>query len=167
MKTSAGLLVYRIKTNQPEVLIVHPGGPFWSKKDRGAWSIPKGEYDETEDPLNTAKREFEEETSFPPPNGEYIDLGEIKRKDGKYIKAWAVEGDLDETKIKSNEFEMEWPPKSGLLQKFPEIDRGAWFSLDEAAEKVQPAQIPFLERLAKKLNTTFEVPTEFEQGSLF
>lgn len=167
MKTSAGLLVYRVKNNKPEVLIVHPGGPFWSKKDAGAWSIPKGVYDETEDPFSAAKREFEEETGFKAPEGEYIGLGEIKRKDGKYIRAWGIKADLDETKIKSNDFEVEWPPRSGQTKKFPEIDKGSWLSLDEAAIKIQPAQIVFLKRLAKNLNTTFEIPTEFEQGSLF
>jgi predicted NUDIX family NTP pyrophosphohydrolase len=129
------------------VLIVHPGGPFWARKDEGAWSIPKGEYAEGEDPQACALREFEEETGTALPEGELIELGTAKQRSGKVVTAWAAEGDLDADAIKSNEFEMEWPPRSGRMRSFPEVDRAGWFGLDEAAAKLNPAQAVFLERL--------------------
>jgi predicted NUDIX family NTP pyrophosphohydrolase len=129
------------------VLIVHPGGPFWARKDEGAWSIPKGEYAEGEDPQACALREFEEETGTALPEGELIELGTAKQRSGKVVTAWAAEGDLDADSIKSNEFEMEWPPRSGQMRSFPEVDRAGWFGLDEAAAKLNPAQAVFLDRL--------------------
>lgn len=169
-KLSAGLLVYRLKNGQVEVLLAHPGGPFWAKKDLGAWSIPKGEYDENnEEPLAAAKREFEEEIGSKAPEGEYTELGEFRRKDSKTIQAWAVEGDLDVSEIHSNSFEMEWPPKSGQKQKFPEVDKAAWFSLNEATSKMHKGQAVFLERLANILHIPFgseEVPDEPSQQQL-
>jgi predicted NUDIX family NTP pyrophosphohydrolase len=129
------------------VLLVHPGGPFWAKKDAGAWSIPKGEYvDGEEDPLACARREFEEELGTPAP-GDLVPLGEVRQKSGKRVTAWAAAGDLDPTGVASNTFTMEWPPRSGRMQEFPEIDRAAWFALDEAREKINPAQAAFLDRL--------------------
>jgi predicted NUDIX family NTP pyrophosphohydrolase len=133
------------------VLIVHPGGPFWAKKDEGAWSIPKGEYGEGEDPRACALREFEEETGRALPRGELIELGTAKQRSGKVVTAWAAEGDLDADAITSNEFEMEWPPRSGRMRSFPEVDRAGWFGLDEAAAKLNPAQAVFLDRLREQL----------------
>jgi predicted NUDIX family NTP pyrophosphohydrolase len=168
-KFSAGILVYRIKDRQPEVLLVHPGGPFWAKKDLGAWSIPKGEYYEDEEPLAAAKREFEEEIGQAAPEGEFVELGEFKRKDGKTIAAWAVEADMDVSKVQSNTFEMEWPPRSGQKQEFPEIDKAAWFPLNEAAPKMHSGQPLFLEQLANILHVPFgteETPKEPSQQQL-
>jgi predicted NUDIX family NTP pyrophosphohydrolase len=169
MKThSAGLLVYRLMNGKPEVFLVHNGGPYWAKKDEGVWSLPKGEVEEGEDPLQTAKREFHEETGFSVPKGTYFELGEIEYpRSHKVVTAWAVEGDFDASKLKSNSFEMEWPPKSGKKQSFPEIDRGDWFSLAEASIKFFPANLPFLERLAKILNRPFGVQEPPQQKSLF
>jgi predicted NUDIX family NTP pyrophosphohydrolase len=152
MKQSAGILVYRRKGKDLEVLLGHPGGPYWAKKDDGAWSIPKGEYEEKEEPFSAAQREFEEEMGSPPPEGKAIDLGAVKRKDGKIIKAWAVEGDFDTDSINSNSFEMEWPPGSGRKQSFPEVDRAAWFGLGAALNKVHSGQDYFLRELAAKLD---------------
>jgi predicted NUDIX family NTP pyrophosphohydrolase len=149
-KQSAGILLYRRKNEQLEVLLVHPGGPFWAKKDWGAWSIPKGEY-EAEDPLSAAKREFEEETGFMV-TGEALALGQQKQKGGKVIDAWAAEGDLDPEQLRSNTFEMEWPPKSGKRQRFPEIDRAAWLPLETAREKINPGQARFILELMEKLD---------------
>ncbi len=154
-KQSAGILLYRTKSDRLEVLIAHPGGPFFAKKDKGVWSIPKGLYEDDENPFDAAKREFEEEIGSPPPNGQYIELGEIKRKDGKNIRAWAVEGDIYEVSVKSNTFKIEWPPKSGSIQEFPEIDRAKWLDLTTASQKLQLAQIEFLERLAQYLKVDF------------
>ena len=147
-KLSAGTLLYRRRFGTLEVFLVHPGGPFWNKKDLGAWSIPKGEYAAGDDPPSAAKREFQEETGFAPPTGEWISLSEIKLSSGKVITAWAVEGDCDAAAIRSNAFSMEWPPKSGKMQEFPEVDRAAWFTLPAANEKIHPAQQEFLVRLA-------------------
>jgi predicted NUDIX family NTP pyrophosphohydrolase len=130
-----------------EVLLVHPGGPFWAKKDAGAWSIPKGEYDDGEDPRACAAREFEEELGSPLPAGELEELGTVKLRSGKQIVAFAVAGDLDADAIRSNTFTLEWPPRSGRMQEFPEVDRAGWFGLDEAREKLNPAQAEFLDRL--------------------
>jgi len=150
-KRSAGILLYRLNGGEPEVLLVHPGGPFWAKKDEGAWSIPKGEYEDGEDPEACARREFAEETGAELAPGELADLGSVKQKSGKQVTAWAVEGDLDPVTVTSNTFEMEWPPRSGTRQSFPEVDRAEWFDLDTAREKLNPAQTAFLDRLAERL----------------
>jgi len=147
---SAGLLLYRKEKGELELFLVHPGGPFWAKKDQGIWSIPKGEF-EQEDSLEAAKREFREETSLPAPHGAYIPLTPIKQKGGKTVHAWAAEGKIDEAQIRSNSFEMEWPPRTGKKQVFPEIDKGAWFSMEQALEKINPGQIPLVHELAEKL----------------
>jgi predicted NUDIX family NTP pyrophosphohydrolase len=150
-RRSAGILLHRPGTEGTEVLLVHPGGPFWAKKDDGAWSIPKGEYDHGEDPLACARREFAEELgSLPPETGEPVELGEVRQRGGKVVSAWAVAGDLDPTAIHSNTFTMEWPPRSGQMREFPEVDRAAWFALDEARERILPAQAPLLDRLAER-----------------
>jgi predicted NUDIX family NTP pyrophosphohydrolase len=151
-KFSAGILVFRYQSSQVEVLLAHPGGPYWAKKDNGSWSIIKGEYGQDEKAFDAAKREFKEETSHDAPDSEYLDLGETKRKDGKNIRTWAVESDFDTTKFKSNTFEIEWPPKSGKMMEYPENDRAEWFSLDEAIVKINKDQIVFLKRLAEILN---------------
>ena len=145
-KRSAGILLYR-RTPAIEVLLVHPGGPFWAKKDLGAWSIPKGELDDGEDPRACARREFAEETGTALPDGDLEDLGAVKLKSGKQVHAFAAEGDLDPETLLSNTFELEWPPRSGRHVQVPEVDRAAWFDLDEAAEKILEAQRVFLERL--------------------
>ncbi len=143
-KQSAGILLHR----DGQVLLVHPGGPFWAKKDAGAWSIPKGEYEDGDDPRAAALREFEEELGSALPAGtDLVELGTVKQKSGKRITAFAAEGDLDAETISSNTFEMEWPPRSGRLQAFPEVDRAGWFSIEEAREKLNPAQAEFLVRL--------------------
>jgi predicted NUDIX family NTP pyrophosphohydrolase len=149
-KYSAGLLPYRINgSDSLEVLLVHPGGPFWAKKDEGAWSIPKGEYEPAAEPnpLAVAEREFEEELGSPAPVGDRLQLGELKQPSGKRIVAWAVRCDLDTSKVTSNTFEMEWPPRSGTMQFFPEVDRAAWFSMSEARLKLLKGQQPFLDQL--------------------
>lgn len=130
---------------------MHPGGPFWARRDAGAWSIPKGEYEQGDDPFEAARREFQEELSAAPPDGEAVELGEIKQKGGKVVCAWAVEGDLDPTEIKSNTFTVEWPPRSGSFRSFPEVDRAEWFTLQAAQEKINPAQTALLDRLAERL----------------
>jgi predicted NUDIX family NTP pyrophosphohydrolase len=145
-KTSAGLLMYRLNAGRLEVLLVHPGGPFWTNKDEGAWTIPKGLVDEDEDLLTTAKREFEEELGTKP-EGEFVPLGEVLQKGGKTVVAWAFEGDLDAATIKSNTFKKEWPPRSGQWRTFPEVDRAEFFSIAEAKAKINPAQAAFLSRL--------------------
>jgi predicted NUDIX family NTP pyrophosphohydrolase len=150
MKRSAGILLYRKRGETLEVLLVHPGGPFWAKKDEGAWSIPKGEHAPDEDPLAAARREFAEELGSPA-TGAAVALGEVKQKGGKIVAAWGVQGDLDPAKITSNTFEMEWPPRSGRRQSFPEVDRVEWFSPDAARPKLNPAQHAFLERLISLL----------------
>ena len=146
---SAGLLMFRhAGRNAPEVLLVHPGGPFWKKKDLGAWSIPKGEVELGEEPFAAAQREFEEEVGTKA-CGDFVGLGEIRQTGGKIVHAWAFEGDCNTASIRSNAFSMIWPPKSGKLQSFLEIDRAAWFSLDTARSRILKGQIPFLERLAR------------------
>ena len=149
-KQSAGLLLYRQRKNHLEVFLVHPGGPLWAKKDLGSWSIPKGEFDE-EEPLLAAKREFQEETGFDAPQGEYIPLKHVTQKSGKIVHAWAVEAEIEAEQIHSNSFEMEWPPRSGKRQAFPEIDRGAWFPIGEALAKINPKQAELITELVKKL----------------
>jgi predicted NUDIX family NTP pyrophosphohydrolase len=147
-KHSAGILLHRGAGPAREVLLVHPGGPFWAKRDDGAWSIPKGEYDDGEEPLAAALREFEEELGSALEHvGELRELGEVRQRNRKLVTAWAAEGDLDPTAVRSNTFEMEWPPKSGKRQAFPEIDRAEWFGLARAREKLIPAQVAFLDRL--------------------
>jgi predicted NUDIX family NTP pyrophosphohydrolase len=146
VKRSAGILLFR--GAPPEVLLVHPGGPFWAKKDAGAWSIPKGEYEDGEDARACALREFAEELGSAPPDGELVDLGEIRQRGGKVVTAWALAGDADADAIHSNTFSMEWPPRSGTMREFPEVDRAAWFSLDEARERILPAQAPLLDGVA-------------------
>jgi predicted NUDIX family NTP pyrophosphohydrolase len=146
-KRSAGILLYRRRSAQSEVLLVHPGGPFWSKKDLGAWFIPKGELEEEEEPLAAARREFFEELGSQPPAGEPLELGTVKNKSGKLIYAWALEGDLDLSTFKSNTFALEWPPRSGKMRDFPEIDRAQFFPMEVAADKLHPAELPLLLRL--------------------
>ena len=150
-KKSAGLLMFRRGSGGVEVFLVHPGGPFWARKDEGAWSIPKGEYAPGEDPLETARREFQEETGFQA-GGELISLTPRKQPSGKIISAWAVEGDGDASAIKSNTFSMEWPPRSGKQQEFPEVDRAGWFTIPAAKEKILKGQAPFLEELKEILD---------------
>jgi len=153
-KRSAGILLYRRREGQVEVLLVHPGGPFWSKKDEGAWFIPKGELEEGEQPLAAALREFHEELGSKPPNGEPLDLGSVKNKSGKLIYAWALEGDFELTDFKSNTFSLEWPPRSGQMREFPEIDRAAFFALPDAQPKLHPAELPLLVRLQALLTAS-------------
>jgi predicted NUDIX family NTP pyrophosphohydrolase len=148
-RRSAGIVLWRRRNGALEVLLVHPGGPFFTNRDGGAWSIPKGEYEPGDDPLEAARREFAEELGTPPPDGEPLVLGEIKQKSGKLVCAWALEGDLDATAASSNTFTIEWPPRSGQVREFPEVDRAEWFGLDEAREKINPAQAALLERLAE------------------
>jgi predicted NUDIX family NTP pyrophosphohydrolase len=145
-KTSAGILLYRRRGKNLEVFLVHPGGPFWAKKDLGAWSLPKGEFEADEEPLDAAKREFTEETGFPI-DGDFLPLQPLRQPSGKTIVAWAVEGDCDPAELRSNTFEMEWPPRSGKRAAFPEVDRAAWFPLDEARERIVAGQAPFLDEL--------------------
>jgi predicted NUDIX family NTP pyrophosphohydrolase len=149
-KLSAGLLLFR-QAVSIEVLLVHPGGPFWAGKDNGAWSIPKGEYESAEDALAAARREFAEELGAPPPSGSLIELGSIKLSSGKVVTGWAVEGDFDPTTAVSNTFELIWPPKSGQVQTYPEVDRVDWFTVDIARRKLNRAQEPFLDRLLAAL----------------
>jgi predicted NUDIX family NTP pyrophosphohydrolase len=145
-RESAGILLHR--SRRSEVLLVHPGGPFWQRKDAGAWSIPKGEVEDGEAPRAAALREFAEETGTTLPDGALEPLGSVKLKSGKLVHAFAVAGDLDPEAIVSSTFELEWPPRTGRIQTFPEIDRAGWFGLDEAREKLNPAQVAFIDRLA-------------------
>lgn len=156
-KTSAGIILYRIRSEVLEVFLVHPGGPFWAKKDAGAWSIPKGEFEEGIEPLETAKREFREETGSHI-NGAFIELTPLVQPSGKLIYGWAVSGDIDASSIKSNMFSMEWPPRSGTQQEFPEVDRGEWFAVPQALEKLLPGQHGFLDELQKKLASAASRP---------
>lgn len=150
---SAGILLHRTigspSGGRPEVLLVHPGGPFWAHRDAGAWSIPKGEIDDGEDPVACARREFAEELGLPVPEGELVELGEVRQKGGKRVLAWALEGDLDAHAVASTTFTLEWPRGSGHLRDFPEVDRAEWFELDEAAVRILEGQRPFLEALAR------------------
>jgi len=151
VQRSAGILLFRRAAGGPEVLLVHPGGPFWAKKDLGAWSIPKGEYEDGEEARACALREFEEETGTAPPAEALIELGEVRQKNGKRVTAWAAEGDLDAGGVRSNTFTMQWPPRSGRTQEFPEIDRAGWFGADEARAKLIPAQAALVDRLLERL----------------
>ncbi len=150
-RRSGGILLYRIGNGPIEVLLGHPGGPLFARKDDGVWSVLKGEIEPGEDPLAVARREFEEETGHPPPVGPTIDLGEIRQKGGKVVVAWGLEGDLDPAMARSNTFEMEWPPRSGRFAEFPEIDRVEWFDLETARAKANPAQVTLVDRLAGAL----------------
>ncbi|MFZ0394718.1 MAG: NUDIX domain-containing protein [Terracidiphilus sp.] len=149
-KRSAGLLMFR-RSSPLEVFLVHPGGPFWRKKDQGAWTVPKGEYEFGEEPLAAARREFQEETSFPV-EGEFLPLGEITQASGKIVTAWAVEGDCDPARLVSNTCEVEWPPRTGRMIVIPEVDRGEWFSISQAREKIFTAQRPLLDRLEEAVS---------------
>jgi predicted NUDIX family NTP pyrophosphohydrolase len=149
-RISAGLLMYRHRVGALEVFLVHPGGPFWARKDAGAWSIPKGEIDPAEDHLAAAKREFTEETGLQA-EGKFLSLTPIRQSGGKIVHAFALESDFDPSAIRSNSFEIEWPPRSSKKQSFPEVDRAAWFPLDEARQKINPAQIALLDELQRLL----------------
>jgi predicted NUDIX family NTP pyrophosphohydrolase len=154
-RRSAGILLHRAGAGghgSREVLLVHPGGPFWAKRDDGAWSIPKGEYEDGEEPLAAALREFEEEIGSALERvGELVELGEVRQKNRKVVSAWAAEGEVDAAAVRSNTFEMEWPPRSGRMQEFPEIDRAEWFPLARARAKLIEAQVAFLDRLEERL----------------
>jgi predicted NUDIX family NTP pyrophosphohydrolase len=153
-RTSAGVLLWRHADPGVEVLIGHMGGPFWARKDDAAWSIPKGEHSPDEDPFAVALREFEEETGSPVPASDFVPLGSVRQSGGKVLTVWAAEGDLDADATTSNTFELEWPPRSGRLQEFPEIDRTAWVPLDVARTKLVKGQVPLLDRLADALPRT-------------
>jgi predicted NUDIX family NTP pyrophosphohydrolase len=154
-QTSAGLLMYRWAGSVLEVFLVHPGGPFWAKKDEGSWSIPKGLVGEGEEKLEAAKREFAEETSILP-SGPWIDLGQIRQNSGKNVYGWAFEGNCDPVQVKSNTFTLEWPPKSGQMKQFPEIDKGEFFSLLDARQKINQHQAEFLKRLEEHLGSDYQ-----------
>jgi predicted NUDIX family NTP pyrophosphohydrolase len=154
-RRSAGLLLYRISGDRPEVFIGHMGGPFWAKKDEHAWSLFKGEYEEgAEDPYAAALREFEEETGRPPPEGPVIDLGEVRQSGGKRVVAWAIEGDFDPAELKSNTYKVQWPPRSGQWRTFPEVDRAEWFDLETARRKLVKAQAAFVDALERELSSS-------------
>ena len=146
-RTSAGILLWRRREGRLEVLLAHQGGPFWVEKDFGHWTIPKGEMEPGEELVRVARREFAEETGFEVPDGPLVDLGQIRQKSGKVVVGWAVEGNLDPSTAVSNTYDMEWPPHSGVVRTFPEIDRVEWFELDEARRRLKAAQAPFLDRL--------------------
>ena len=148
-KQSAGILAFRYCDGRLEVLLVHPGGPFWAKKDDGAWTIPKGEFEADEEPLACARREFSEELGATLSNAadEFLSLGTVKQSGGKLVHAWAIPFDFDPAALRSNTFSLEWPPKSGRLREFPEVDRAAWYSIEAARAKILPSQAPFLDRL--------------------
>ena len=152
-RKSAGLLMYRYREGIVEVLLVHPGGPYWAKKDVGAWSIPKGEYSADEDPLEAAKREFKEETGFTA-EGDFKPLKPVVQPSGKEVTTWAFEGNCDPAQCKSNTFSMEWPPHSGKQKEFPEVDRAGWFTLEEAKKKILKGQVPILEQFEQLIKTT-------------
>ncbi len=151
MKKSAGILLYRIKNNNLQFFLVHPGGPFWKNKDVAAWSIPKGEFTEGEDPLAAAKREFTEETGQRI-DGDFVELAPIQQKGGKIVFAWAVEGEIDESSIVSNTFQQEWPYKSGKWSSFPEVNKAGWFTSEEARIKINASQVDFIDQLISKLS---------------
>jgi predicted NUDIX family NTP pyrophosphohydrolase len=144
-------VLFRRARGALEVLLVHPGGPFWARRDAGAWSIPKGEYRPGEDPFEAARREFKEELGAAPPDGRALDLEEVRQKGGKVVRAWAIEGDLDPSAIDSNTFTVEWPPRSGTMRSFPEVDRAEWFTLEAAREKINSGQAALLDRLAERV----------------
>ncbi len=150
---SAGLVLYRVRDGKTEVLLVHPGGPFWKRRDEGAWSIPKGEMGPGESRLDVARREFQEELGVPPPEGEVLPLGSVRQAGGKVVHAWAAPGDLDVSRVSSSTFAIEWPPRSGRTQEFPEVDKAAWFDLDAARRVILAAQGAFLDRLEAQLSS--------------
>lgn len=165
-KRSAAILLYKITSrNELRVLLVHPGGPFWAKKDLGAWSLPKGEYEEDEDPISAAAREFAEETGTEIDTARLVDLGSVKQKNGKLVTAWALEGDFDVARLRSNPFTIEWPRGSGSTKQFPEIDRAEWFSPRVAREKVLAGQDQLIDRLVAKLGEQGVKIQEFEEES--
>ena len=151
VRQSAGILLFRRSDAGVEVLLGHMGGPFWERKDAGAWSVPKGEYEPDEQPLAAARREFTEELGLPAPNGEPLDLGSVRQSGGKVVIVWAVEGDLDPNEVVPGTFELEWPKGSGRVRRFPEVDRAAWWNLEQARQKLVAAQREFLDRLAARL----------------
>jgi predicted NUDIX family NTP pyrophosphohydrolase len=151
IKPSAGILLYRHRDGALQVLLVHPGGPMWAKRDAGAWSIPKGEYEPAEEPLAAARREFAEELGTPAPDGEPVDLGQVRQRSGKVVSAWALPGDLDAAAIVSNTCMVQWPPRSGREIEIPEVDRAQWFDMASAREKINPAQVALIERLERAL----------------
>jgi len=151
-RRSAGLLLYRRSAGAVEVLLAHPGGPIWAKRDAGVWTVPKGEFHDGEAAWAVARREFEEETGHPAPDGDPIELGEIRQKGGKLVEAWALQGDLDPATARSNTFPFEWPPRSGRWITIPEIDRVEWFAPDEARQRIKDTQIPFIDRLLDALD---------------
>ena len=163
---SGGILLFRFRDGKLEVLLVYPGGPFWVRKDEGAWSIPKGLFEEQESPLNAAKREFKEETGFDA-IGEFIELGELKQPSRKIVHAWALEMDLNETEVVSNKFSLEWPKRSGVVKEYPEIDRASWFDIDQARKKIQKGQMGFIDRLMEVLDRRREVDTAPGEASHF
>jgi len=158
-KKSAGILLYRIKDDLLEVFLVHPGGPFWVKKDLGSWSIPKGEFTDDEVPLEAAKREFKEETGMDV-DGDFLELTPVKQKSGKIVYGFAIEKNINSEAIKSNTFEMEWPPKSGKKQPFLEIDKGEWFNLADGRSKINKYQLAFLQELSERLNMADQMSAE-------
>lgn len=149
-RRSAGLLLYRLRGGSPEVLLVHPGGPFWARKDLGAWTLPKGEPAPGEEPLEAARREFREETGFSP-EGPFLPLPPVRQRGGKEVLAWAVAGDVDPSALRSITFSLEWPPRSGRRAEFPEVDRAAWFGIEAARERILPGQAPLLDELLRVL----------------
>ncbi len=150
-RQSAGILLFHVSDGQLSVLLVHPGGPFWAKKDDGVWSIPKGEYGDNEDAIDAALREFQEETGMAPSGADLIDLGQVKQRGGKQVHAWAAEGDFDVSTLRSNLFDMQWPPRSGVTRQFPEVDRAQWCDVDTAHRKIIPAQAALVDRLVEWL----------------
>jgi predicted NUDIX family NTP pyrophosphohydrolase len=170
-KHSAGILLFRFRNEKLEVMLVHPGGPFWAKKDDGAWSIPKGLLEENENPMDAARREFKEETGFEV-DGEFIELGELQQPSKKIVHAWALEKDLDETKIMSNAFTLEWPKNSGRLQEYPEIDKAGWFDIEQAKKKILKGQIGFIDKLVEIINYVpkkeyLDKKDRYKQSTLF
>lgn len=153
-KMSAGLLLFRYIAGELEILLVHPGGPYWTKKDEGAWSVPKGEFTEGDDPFEAAKREFQEETGQKPPTRDAMALRPLRQPSGKLIFAWAVKGDFNTATLKSNTFSMEWPPGSGRQEEFPEVDKAEWFSLEEAKRKISKGQVKLIEQIQEKIEET-------------
>ena len=149
-RQSAGILLYRLTKSGLEVFLVHPGGPYWARRDRGAWTIPKGEFEADEEPFTAAIREFFEETGAQV-HGPFMPLGSVRQRSGKLVSVWAAEGDFDPQDLKSNSFSLEWPPNSGGQQEFPEVDRAAWFSVDEGRMKINSGQLAFIERLQEIL----------------
>jgi predicted NUDIX family NTP pyrophosphohydrolase len=153
-RKSAGLLLFRRVGGQLQVLLAHPGGPLWTNRDAGAWSVPKGEIEGDEQPLDVALREFDEEIGHPPPDGHYLSLGDVRQKSGKVVSVWAIEGDVDPATARSNTFPMQWPPRSGRWITVPEVDRVEWFDAHEARYRLNPAQVEFVDRLVASLEET-------------